>query len=138
MLKNIVKLTSFSSLFFGSILTVNKIALAASTCTVNDQEVPCEEFISDFSGLLGWGLGIFVLLFVLGIWATVFWIMMLVHVAKHNSEDKIMWVLLMVFTGIIGSLVYYFVVKRKFDKQSTSFPSSPSNQPPTPPTMMAQ
>ena len=138
MLKNVVKLTLFSSLSLGLTLVVNKIALAAATCTVNNQEVPCEELGNQVKGFLGWGLGIFFLLFVLGIWATVFWIMMIIHAAKNNIEDKAMWIILMVFTGIIGSLIYYFVVKRKFNKQSISSPSSTSVQPPTPPTMMAQ
>jgi len=57
------------------------------------------------------------LFFALGIWATIFWIMMLVHVAKYPVENKLMWIILMVFTGIIGALIYYFVVKRKFSNQ---------------------
>jgi len=56
-------------------------------------------------------------LFLVGIAAFIFWIVMLVHAASHPVENKAMWIILMVFTGVIGSLIYYFVVKRKFAKQ---------------------
>lgn len=140
MLKNVTKITLFSSLSLGLIIAVNKIALAASTCTINNQEVPCESVLNQASGLFGWGLGLIIIFFVFGIWATVFWVMMIIHAAKNNIEDKGMWIILLVFTGIIGAIIYYFVVKQKFDKQSMSS-SSTLNQPPTPPThptMMAQ
>jgi beta-lactamase regulating signal transducer with metallopeptidase domain len=47
--------------------------------------------------------------------AFVFWIMMLVDVIKRNfkkSDEKVIWVLVVIFAGIIGALIYYFVVKR--------------------------
>lgn len=46
----------------------------------------------------------------------VFWILMLVDVAKRNftkKDDKIIWVLIVALLGVIGALIYYFVVKRK-------------------------
>jgi len=48
--------------------------------------------------------------------AIIFWIMMLVDSIqrKYKSEnDKIVWVLVIVLVGIIGALIYYFVVKKK-------------------------
>ncbi|OGH73707.1 MAG: hypothetical protein A2921_03720 [Candidatus Magasanikbacteria bacterium RIFCSPLOWO2_01_FULL_43_20b] len=68
-------------------------------------------------GFLGWGIAAVVVLFLVGIAAFIFWIVMLVHAASHPVENKAMWIILMVFTGVIGSLIYYFVVKRKFAKQ---------------------
>ncbi|OGH72240.1 MAG: hypothetical protein A3G00_04980 [Candidatus Magasanikbacteria bacterium RIFCSPLOWO2_12_FULL_43_12] len=68
-------------------------------------------------GFLGWGIAVVVVLFLVGIAAFIFWIVMLVHAASHPVENKAMWIILMVFTGVIGSLIYYFVVKRKFAKQ---------------------
>ncbi|MBI2665106.1 PLDc N-terminal domain-containing protein [Candidatus Woesearchaeota archaeon] len=50
----------------------------------------------------------------------VFWILMLVDVVKRNfpnNNDKLVWVLVIVLAGIIGALVYYFVVKRKDKKK---------------------
>ncbi|QDV53805.1 hypothetical protein Enr17x_58880 [Gimesia fumaroli] len=42
----------------------------------------------------------------------VMWIWMLVDCLKNEpseGNDKVIWVLLMVFLGIIGSLLYYFI-----------------------------
>jgi len=62
----------------------------------------------------------FILLFIIiagiAIFATVFWILMIVDAAKRKFEtdgEKIAWILILVFIGIIGAIVYYFVVKKK-------------------------
>jgi len=117
MLKTITKSAVFSSLTLGLLAVANQVAFAAAKCTVNGKEVDCAELGNQVKGFLGWGIGIFILFAALGIWATVFWIMMIVHAAKHNVENKAMWIILMVFTGIVGALIYYFVVKRKFSNQ---------------------
>jgi prolipoprotein diacylglyceryltransferase len=63
----------------------------------------------------------FVLIMViLGILAFVFWILMLVDCVKRKfkeDSEKIVWVIVIVFTGIIGALIYYFVVKVKDKKR---------------------
>lgn len=75
----------------------------------------------------GAAVGAFVILFILfwiviiglAIFAFVFWILMIVDVAKRNfkqENDKIMWILIVILTGIIGALIYYFMVKRKDKK----------------------
>ena len=51
----------------------------------------------------------FVLFFVLQL---VMWVWMLVDCLKYESSEgneKVIWILLMVFLGIIGSLLYYFI-----------------------------
>ena len=53
-------------------------------------------------------IGFFILL---GIASTAFWIWMLVDCcANEPSEgnDKVVWILLIVFLGVIGAIVYYF------------------------------
>lgn len=105
---------------FYFLLAANKIALSAGKCTVNGQQVPCEEAGRQIKSFLGWGLGFFAFSAAVGIAITVFWITMIVHAASHQIENKAMWIILMVFTGIIGTLTYYFVVKRKFVQQATS------------------
>ncbi len=107
----------FSSFALGLFAVASQVALAQSKCTVNGREVDCAELGNQIKGFLGWGIGGFLVIAALGIWATVFWIMMIVHAAKHNVENKAMWIILMVFTGIVGALIYYFVVKRKFSNQ---------------------
>jgi len=117
MLKTITKSAVFYSLTLGLLAVANQVVFAAAKCTVNGREVDCAELGNQVKGFLGWGIGIFLLFAALGIWATVFWIMMIVHAAKYNVENKAMWIILMVFTGIVGALIYYFVVKRKFSNQ---------------------
>lgn len=114
MVKTITKSAMLSSLVLGLVSVANQVALAAAKCTVNGQEVDCAELGNKIKGFLGWGIGGFFLVAALGIWAMVFWIMMIVHAAKHDVESKAMWIILMVFTGIVGALIYYFSVKRKF------------------------
>jgi len=44
----------------------------------------------------------------------IFWIFMLVDSVKRKykeNNDKIVWVLIIVLVGLIGAIVYYFVVK---------------------------
>ena len=43
----------------------------------------------------------------------IFWVMMLVDAIKHASEKtKLVWVVVIIFTHVIGALIYYFVEKR--------------------------
>lgn len=47
----------------------------------------------------------------------VFWLLMLIDAIKHSPEKmKMIWVVVIIFTQIIGALVYYFVEKRPRDK----------------------
>jgi len=61
--------------------------------------------------------GIFVLFFfVLGILGTILWIWMIIDCAtKEPSEgnDKIVWLLIIIFTGWIGALIYFLVRRPK-------------------------
>jgi hypothetical protein len=56
---------------------------------------------------------VFMAIAVLG---TIFWIFMIVDVAKRtfkNESDKVLWILIVVLAGLIGAIIYYFVVKKK-------------------------
>lgn len=49
-----------------------------------------------------------------------FWIWMLVDSIKRkykDENDKIVWVIVIVLTGILGAIIYYFVEKRKDKKR---------------------
>lgn len=70
-------------------------------------------------GLIALGaLGIlFILLLIaLAIFLFIFWILMIVDCATRkfkNDTEKIVWIIVIIFAGIIGALIYYFVVKRE-------------------------
>ncbi len=48
----------------------------------------------------------------------VFWIVMVVDVVQRkfsNEPDRLIWVLVVILTGWVGALIYYFVIKRPED-----------------------
>ena len=66
-------------------------------------------------------LFVVLLLILIGALLFVFWIMMLVDSATRKfkeGHDKIVWVLVNIFAGIIGSLIYYFVIYIKDKNKS--------------------
>jgi len=59
-----------------------------------------------------------IILFAISILAFVFWILMLIDAIKHSPEKtKIVWVLVIIFTQIIGALIYYFAEKKERDEK---------------------
>ena len=47
----------------------------------------------------------------------IFWLIMLIDAIKHAPEKtKMIWVIVIIFTHIIGALVYYFVEKKNRHK----------------------
>ncbi len=121
-MKILSKVSAFSSSVLWLLAVGTQLALAQAKCKVNGQEVPCDELGKQIGGFLGWGLGALFVFVVFLIWSTVFWILMIVHAAKHDVENKAMWIVIMVFTGIVGAVIYYFAVKRKFNKQGPKPP----------------
>ena len=58
----------------------------------------------------------FIAMFAISILSLIFWIWMIVDVSKRKfkgESDKVMWILVVVLAGIIGAIIYYFVVKKK-------------------------
>ena len=65
----------------------------------------------------GFIIGIILLLAVI-IAIMAFWIWMIVDCAGRNfkkSEDKIVWILIVLFLQIIGAIIYYFAIKKSKD-----------------------
>jgi hypothetical protein len=67
----------------------------------------------------GFGLGFFLLfggITLLGLALTAFWIWMLVDCAqapeKPGSNDRVVWILVLVFTSWLGALIYYFAARQ--------------------------
>lgn len=116
MLETITKSRIISSFALGLMIISNQVALASSKCTLNGQEVDCAELGNKVKSFLGWGIAGFL---IIGIWTIVFSIMMIIHAFKHDIENKAMWIILMLLTGIVGACIYYFMVKRKFSNTSS-------------------
>jgi len=59
---------------------------------------------------------LFVLLFALVILSFVFWILMIIDCARRkglSDGERVAWILILVFLGAIGAVIYYFAVKKK-------------------------
>lgn len=101
----------------------------AATCRLNGEDIPCNQLGGGFANLVGFGFGFFFLAFVLMVGGGVFWLMMIIHAASKPIENRPMWIVLMVLTGVVGALIYYFVVKRSFVENNSSItpPRPPAN-----------
>tara|TARA_B100001971_G_C18167171_1_gene524888 strand:+ start:112 stop:360 length:249 start_codon:yes stop_codon:yes gene_type:complete len=63
--------------------------------------------------------GFFMFGSIFGILILVFWVWMLIDVLQRNFKDKnekIVWVLVIIFAKILGAAIYFFVVKNKDKK----------------------
>jgi O-antigen/teichoic acid export membrane protein len=79
---------------------------ALAVCTLNGEVVPCDQ-IPKWPFVL---LGVFFLLIMVGL---IFWVIMIIDVAKNEkNNDLIIWMLVLFFFSIIGAIIYYFVRKR--------------------------
>jgi len=59
-------------------------------------------------------IAIWFIFFALMILLFIFWIFMIVDVAKRkfkNENDRIAWILVVVLAQVIGAIIYYFVIK---------------------------
>lgn len=57
-----------------------------------------------------------ILFLIIGLFLFIFWIVMLVDAIQRKFKgpnDKLVWVLVLIFTQLIGAVIYYFVVYSK-------------------------
>lgn len=50
-----------------------------------------------------------------------FWVRMLIDIIKNDHKDRTLWIIIMLLTGVIGSIIYYFVVRgprKKAEKEA--------------------
>jgi hypothetical protein len=95
------------SLFLGLFLITDQ---AWANCTVNGREIPCDQFWSEY----GWIFTIIGVIFIpLLIAFLCFWVWMLVDCLKSDREDKLIWILVIIFTNIIGAILYFFMARGK-------------------------
>jgi hypothetical protein len=83
---------------------------------------------------VGMGLGFFALvglLILLSLASLAFWIWMLVDCAqtpeKPGGNEKLVWILILIFTSWLGALLYFFIVRqqRRASLRAAGFTSPP-------------
>ncbi len=109
------------------------IARAAAVCRVNGEVVPCGELGDAVKGFAAVAFIIPLIFAVVGILLFIFWIMMLVHAAKHPIENKPLWIIIILLGNGVGAIIYYFVVKRHFVSMPITVAPQPPSGPVTPP-----
>ncbi|OGF31177.1 hypothetical protein A2533_01080 [Candidatus Falkowbacteria bacterium RIFOXYD2_FULL_35_9] len=77
----------------------------AQTCTLNGEVVPCDQMPT-------WIWFLPVIMVVIFGAVFVFWLWMLIDAIKNQKDNQTVWILVIVFTGIIGAIIYYFMEKR--------------------------
>lgn len=70
-----------------------------------------------YNGTVGQTLGVFfaTAFILLALAGSVFWIWMIIDCATNEpntGNDKVVWIIIIIFTQIIGALIYYFVRRR--------------------------
>lgn len=58
---------------------------------------------------------LFLFFIVLAVFLTVFWVLMIIDIAKRkfkNENDKIIWILIVILLSWLGAVIYYFVIKK--------------------------
>ena len=79
---------------------------------------------TSFCGIWSCMMCFYILMMLVSLAGVVFWIFMLIDVIKRDDKDfggksdnqKLIWILVMVFTSYIGSAIYYFMVYKKEGK----------------------
>jgi len=83
-------------------------------------------FIPLLDSLGGMLISLVIILFWLMLFAVilvfgVFYLWMLIDAIRRNNytgkDDKILWIVLFIFTGWLGAILYYFIIKRKLDNK---------------------
>lgn len=104
---------------------VFSLLAATANCTVNGEPADC-------GAAAGVALAILLPLILVGILSFVGWLMMLIHAISKDIPNKTLWIVLLIFFNIAW-VIYYFVVKRPFDKGELKPASVTSSTPPSDP-----
>jgi energy-coupling factor transporter transmembrane protein EcfT len=91
---------------------ITSFAQTASTgCMKNGQPVDC----SEIQGTLA---AVFIPFTIIGIVLMIFWVISLVHLFKHaDVPNRALWIVLhFVGLGPLAGIIYFFAVKRGYDK----------------------
>jgi len=70
--------------------------------------------MSDIVGVI-MGLGIFGIFLVIMLLPTIIWLWLLIDCIKRDKfkhGSKVVWILLFLFTNLVGMILYYFLEKR--------------------------
>ncbi|MBT3827723.1 PLDc_N domain-containing protein [bacterium] len=59
----------------------------------------------------------FTVLFALALGLSLFWLFMLIDLIKQDHKDKLFWLALLLFSHMLGAILYYVYVKKQNDNK---------------------
>ena len=97
--------------------------LAITSCSSEEAAIAAGS--TAVMGLLGIWIFFVVVLWLAGIFLFVVWIIMLVDCAKRDNSEfpnagestKTMWLLIIILASGVGSIIYYFLVRKKMPRK---------------------
>lgn len=95
--------------------------LTAGICYVNNHVVDCSNVLPLAGSIFMFFILLWMMFIGICIAAFIFWLLMLVHAATRPIENKALWVIVIALTHLIGAAIYYFAVKRSFDKKHKTY-----------------
>lgn len=88
---------------------------STANCTLNGQNVPCEQVANAVGGIFSAFAGVFFVIMLIAFVGFIFTVWMFIDCLRRDFKDgttKALWALAMVFFNFPAALVYYFVVRR--------------------------
>lgn len=86
-------------------------------CIIKGEAVSCADVAHAAEGLLGLSVIAIVAIIAVFVFLVVFWFAMLIHAIRKPIKHKFIWILVLLIFETPGALIYYFAVKRRFNKQ---------------------
>lgn len=92
----------------------------ASYCQINGQQVPCEDLKAAISeafnnpnltALFKTTMIITLIILIVSVLGFIFRMWMLIDAIKYEKQNPVVWILVLIFAGIIGAIIYFFAVK---------------------------
>lgn len=73
------------------------------------------------AAVVGGFLSVMLVFWILGIAATIFWVWMLIDVlvSRRETDEKILWFLVVFFLHFIGALIYFFAARQRAGSVAT-------------------
>lgn len=111
-LKPLILFVTLFTIFFSFTSTINAQLRgdfnSEGVCEINGEIVPCDEFFER--------AGPFFIIFttisiIVGLVAFAFWLWMLIDAVSNQEEDKVIWILVILFVNTLGAIIYYFAAR---------------------------
>ncbi|VVB54361.1 Uncharacterised protein [uncultured archaeon] len=105
---------SVVAIFFPQIVAGECLVNGNVTCDKFAEDHLAKDFNASFTDMGGIGLLIVLLSVLLSFTGFAFWVWMIVDCIKRKDfSDKLLWTVVLLLSGFVGGLIYYFTVKKK-------------------------